>query len=1018
MYVDMNADDGLDPGVLVYFFGVFVYIFTCLEKAMKNRWGYIFVVSALAAGLSGCIDSSESSTDLCLDDPEKTSPGVCGCGVADIDTDGDSVLDCEDLCPEDPNKTVPLQCGCGVAEVDLDNNTIPDCLDETSDLCPEDPDKTRPGICGCGVLDADTDGDTIPDCRDYCPEDPAKTTPGTCGCGIEDSDLDNNTIPDCLGENIDLCPEDPAKTLPGVCGCGVADEDTDGDTLPDCLDACPEDSEKTRPGLCGCGVADSSENITDSDGDGVINCLDYCPNEKTKHEKPVGDVEVAAYCALPDTDGDGYDDPDDACPTDPNIHEWPEDGSLPNCGNYSEESRVFTITKAKDLDDLKVRLSEVYQNVACEEGNVACSGTNKLDCTKIAELNQNVYRTIECTSCEVGEDGTVSATCANNVQLAFEEPYLKIEMAQDIDLSDYLTTEVSSDGHCFSKEFESIPTVFNIAWNGNGHTIRYTYNGIRCALPAPLFGQIISSTFEDTTLDIDVEGKTASGLLANTINSSSLSQMTVSGSLTKTGTTQYAGGISGQLTQGYPEPTQIKDVAVKNISVYAGLVSHVGGMFGYIHTKSNTGYDIDLSHVEQDVREIRGTSYVGGLFGYVSGSSSSESPIHLQHIKGRVESVYGSSNYIGGMTGYATYNVDIQDITWTTDDVYGVSYIGGLAGYFASSPKLTGAIVNVDSVKSKSSNTGGLIGTSHGTNSDIDLRVKHVEGTYNTGGLIGTDEDGSISNVSLAFGEVIGTNSVGGAIGYANSSKDSQRMAIRGNLVKGTETEIGGVVGYTIHRTWKDIVSYVNEVQGELNNIGGFAGRVYNFDGAKLLIDNANIRTMIINSELTNAGGLIGFISHPSTSSPAPTLNNVAVQANLKINGSLPYYGGLIGQISQAATMKLTNIVSTTSRYIKEASTVAGMLIGSAYASMTWTNSANVYYYTYGSTSETTVASGTQMVIAKKFAETASTGVESMSNVVTALGDGWSIGTFELDGKNVMVPVLQIEGMTLPEPFE
>lgn len=28
MYVDMNADDGLDPGVLVYFFGVFVYIFT------------------------------------------------------------------------------------------------------------------------------------------------------------------------------------------------------------------------------------------------------------------------------------------------------------------------------------------------------------------------------------------------------------------------------------------------------------------------------------------------------------------------------------------------------------------------------------------------------------------------------------------------------------------------------------------------------------------------------------------------------------------------------------------------------------------------------------------------------------------------------------------------------------------------------------------------------------------------------------------------------------------------------
>ena len=835
-----------------------------------------------------------------------------------------------------------------------------------------------------------------------------------CGCGVADDDTDEDTFPDCL----DLCPDDPDKTRPSVCGCGVSDSDTDGDTLPDCLDACPEDPNKTSLGLCGCGVPDTSENTSDIDGDGVINCLDFCPNEKTKHEKPSGDVDPSEYCALPDTDGDGYDDPEDACPTDPKVHEWPEDGTLPKCRNYSEDTNVFTITKAKDLDDLKKRLSEVYKNAACEDGQMACSGTNKLVCTKISELNQSVYRTIECTSCEVGEDGTVTATCENNVEVAFEEPYLKIEMDQDIDLSDYLTTEFSSEGHCFTKDFDSIPTVFNVAWNGNGHTIRYTYKGIRCSLPAPLFEQIVSSTFENTILDVDVKGDDASGMLATSINSSSLSNMTVTGSLVKTGTAPYAGGISGQLSHNYPEPTQITDVAVKNISVYAGLVSHVGGMFGYIHTKGNTGYDIDLSHVEQDVREIRGTSYVGGLFGYVSGSTSSESPTHLQHIKGRVESVYGSSNYIGGMTGYATYNVDIQDITWTTDDVYGVSYIGGLAGYFASSPKLTGAIVNVDSVKSKSSNTGGLIGTSHGTNSDIDLRVKHVEGTYNTGGLIGT-EGGSISNVSLAFGEVIGTNSVGGAIGYANSSKDSQRMAIRGNLVKGTETEIGGVVGYTIHRTWKDIVSYVNEVQGELNIIGGFAGRVYNFDGAKLLIDNANIRTMIINSELTNAGGLIGVISNISTSSPAPTLSNVAVQANLKINGSLPNYGGLIGQISQATTMKLTNIVSTSSRYLQGETTpiVTGMLIGFADASMTWTNSANVYYYTYGSTSETTVASGTQMVIAKKFAETASTGVESMSNVVTALGDGWSIGTFELDGKNVMVPIRQIEGMTLPEPF-
>ncbi|MFM1803807.1 MAG: Cellulosome-anchoring protein precursor, partial [Planctomycetota bacterium] len=40
--------------------------------------------------------------DLCPDDPNKTIPGVCGCGVPDIDTDSDGVLDCNDECPTDP----------------------------------------------------------------------------------------------------------------------------------------------------------------------------------------------------------------------------------------------------------------------------------------------------------------------------------------------------------------------------------------------------------------------------------------------------------------------------------------------------------------------------------------------------------------------------------------------------------------------------------------------------------------------------------------------------------------------------------------------------------------------------------------------------------------------------------------------------------------------------------------------------------------------------------------------------
>jgi hypothetical protein len=111
------------------------------------------------------------SGDLCPDDPAKQAPGVCGCGTADVtivwyaDTDGDGFGDpnvslpgytCDqpagyvsnngDLCPADPNKQSPGQCGCGVADTDTDGDGIADCVD----ACPFDPfnDADGDGICG------------------------------------------------------------------------------------------------------------------------------------------------------------------------------------------------------------------------------------------------------------------------------------------------------------------------------------------------------------------------------------------------------------------------------------------------------------------------------------------------------------------------------------------------------------------------------------------------------------------------------------------------------------------------------------------------------------------------------------------------------------------------------------------------------------------------------------------------------------------------------------------------------
>jgi hypothetical protein len=136
------------------------------------------------------------------------------------DTDGDGIPDGEDLCPEDPNKSAPGICGCGELDTDSDSDGVPDC----EDACPSDPDKNVPGACGCGVPDTDTDGDEVADCEDACPNDPEKTAPGVCGCGELDTDADSDGSPHCLD-----CDDGDGSIRPGAEElCNDVDDDCDG----------------------------------------------------------------------------------------------------------------------------------------------------------------------------------------------------------------------------------------------------------------------------------------------------------------------------------------------------------------------------------------------------------------------------------------------------------------------------------------------------------------------------------------------------------------------------------------------------------------------------------------------------------------------------------------------------------------------------------------------------------------------------------------------------------------------
>ena len=251
-------------------------------------------------------EPTSTDIDLCPDDPNKTHPGVCGCGIDDVLNAITGLYSCKintvDFCPNDPKKTDPGICGCGVSDA-LDPKTgLPLCLAQSADFCPDDPNKTLPGICGCGVSDTIDLATGLPSCLnnqiDLCPNDPNKTLPGVCGCGVEDTPDSESGIPRCLLASLDFCPNDPDKTLPGLCGCGIPDVDSDGDTVVDCEDACPQDPDKTDPGTCGCGTPDSLENLADADRDGYANCVDACPTVAAKYQDDGCDCESMLYQPL------------------------------------------------------------------------------------------------------------------------------------------------------------------------------------------------------------------------------------------------------------------------------------------------------------------------------------------------------------------------------------------------------------------------------------------------------------------------------------------------------------------------------------------------------------------------------------------------------------------------------------------------------------------------------------------------------------------------------------------------
>ena len=327
------------------------------------------------------------------------------------------------------------------------------------------------------------------------------------------------------------------------------------------------------------------------------------------------------------------------------------------------------------------------------------------------------------------------------------------------------------------------------------------------------------------------------------------------------------------------------------------------------------GADIDLNNIKWDPigyangfakRSFKGTFDGDGhtisnlkikqeytfkaLFGCVEGGTIQNLKLDNFNVKGTL--------HVGALVGFndggtikniTAANINISDSGDGTD--------GNLGGLVGTNQKGTVTDCTVSgTINTTGNNVGGLVGENKGTVSNCTFNGT-IEGRRTVGGLVG-ENYGTVSGVTVS-GTVTGTsdgysmgNDIGGLVGFSGGGTITGTVS-DGSSVTGIKN-VGGIVGYSNGATVKDCTFNNGTVTGTIEYLaptstGAFVGGAVGLSQGGT-VESCNVSNLTINGS-TSIGGLVGYSS-------GTTAGNTAT--NITVTGDeRDYYynvGGLVGE--------------------------------------------------------------------------------------------------------------------------